>query len=49
MYWKIYSKTTGRYVERRWFPLDATAEEIYEEIEGDYNFYILLSPECDEV
>lgn len=45
MYWKIYRKDNGRYVDRRWYLLDATAEDVYDDLEPEFCFWILISPD----
>jgi hypothetical protein len=48
MFWKIYNKRTGIMVEKVWYTLATTAEEVYAQLEYEFDFDILVVPDSED-
>ncbi|AMR57394.1 hypothetical protein vB_PsyM_KIL3b_0148 [Pseudomonas phage vB_PsyM_KIL3b] len=48
MFWKVYRKGSGAMVDKIWFTPQTTAEEVYECLEDEYDFCILITPYSED-
>lgn len=48
MFWKVCRKDNGLVLDKVWFTLAMSATDVYDQLEVEFDFEILVSPDCED-